>query len=183
MGPGPRRREREGLSKAHLTRGEPPALPTASLHGSMLSVERGLCNICALMFSRWLEPGEHEVDGLASQGFLQGILLSEVSEPRPTVATQRRIVMFRESPDAGRRTRVRGRSRDVCFDVPWSMVKGYWTGIMPFPPDLWRVGPEGEVVVFSLDPAVADGHDLVVLLTSRAWVDLAQSLEIPEVRD
>ncbi|MDP9403337.1 MAG: hypothetical protein M3P85_08370 [Actinomycetota bacterium] len=132
------------------------------------------------MFSRWLEAGEHELEGLGGDGYLQGILLSEVSQPRYTTATDRRLVML-EEPIRGRRGKLRTKS--VCFAVPWTMVKGYWTGVMPFPPDLWRVGHEGEVIVFSLDPAVADGQDLVVLLTTPAWVTTSQRMGIAPVRD
>lgn len=132
------------------------------------------------MFSRWLESGEHELDGLCGDGYLQGILLSEVSQPRFTMATDRRLVMLEEST-RGRRGRLR--TRGVVFEVPWTMVKGYWTGVMPFPPDLWRVGPEGEVIVFSLDPAAADGQDLVVVLTTPEWVATSQRMGISPVRD
>jgi len=88
--------------------------------------------------------------------------------------------MFEEAT-RGRRGKLR--SKGLCFEVPWRMVKGYWTGIMPFPPDLWRVGPEGEVIVFSLDPLVAEGQDLVVLLTTPDWVAASQRMGIPPVRD
>lgn len=132
------------------------------------------------VFSRWLAPGEHELEGLCGDGYLQGILLSEVSQPRFTMATDRRLVMLEEST-RGRRGKLR--TKGVCFEVPWTMVKGYWTGVMPFPPDLWRVGHEGEVIVFSLDPAVADGQDLVVVLTTPEWVTTSQRMGIPPVRD
>ncbi len=132
------------------------------------------------MFSRWLEAGEQELEGLCGDGYLQGILLSEVSQPRYTTATDRRLVML-EEPVKGRRGKLRPRT--VCFEVPWTKVRGYWTGVMPFPPDLWRVGHEGEVIVFSLDPVVADGQDLVVLLTTPAWVTTSQRMGIPPVRD
>lgn len=132
------------------------------------------------VFSRWLESGEHELTGLRGEGYLQGILLSEVSQPRYTMATNRRLVMFDETT-LGRRGQVR--SRGVCFEVPWTMVRGYWTGVMPFPPDLWRLGSEGEVIVFSLDPLVAEGQDLVVLYTTPDWVAASERLGIPLVRD
>ena len=132
------------------------------------------------MFSRWLEAGEHELDGLAGDGYLQGILLSEVSQPRYTMATDRRLMMLEEQ-GSGKRPKLR--PKNVCFEVPWTMVRGYWTGVMPFPPDLWRVGHEGEVIVFSLDPVVADGQDLVVLLTTPAWVTTSEQMGIPRVRD
>lgn len=132
------------------------------------------------VFSRWLEAGEHELDGLSGDGYLQGILLSEVSQPRFTMATDRRLVML-EEPAKAKRPKLR--TKNVCFEVPWTMVRGYWTGVMPFPPDLWRVGHEGEVIVFSLDPVVADGQDLVVLLTTPAWVATSEQMGIPKVRD
>lgn len=132
------------------------------------------------VFSRWLESGEHELAGLYGEGYLQGILLSEVSQPRYTMATDRRLVMFEEAA-RGRRGKLRG--KDVVFEVPWTMVKGYWTGVMPFPPDLWRVGHEGEVIVFSLDPLVAEGQDLVVLLTTPDWVTASERMGISLVRD
>ncbi|HUR17908.1 MAG TPA: hypothetical protein VMZ51_03100 [Acidimicrobiales bacterium] len=132
------------------------------------------------VFSRWMDAGEHELDGLAGDGYLQGILLSEVSQPRYTMATDRRLVML-EDQLRGKRPKLR--SRNIFFEVPWTMVKGYWTGVMPFPPDLWRVGHEGEVIVFSLDPALADGQDLVVLLTTPEWVSTSERFGIPQVRD
>ncbi|MDP9389191.1 MAG: hypothetical protein M3Q48_15055 [Actinomycetota bacterium] len=128
----------------------------------------------------WLAAGERELEGACGKGFLQGILLSEVSAPRYTTATERRIVMF-EDVVRGRRGRVRGKG--ITFEVPWSKVHSYWTGVMPFPPDMWREGPEGEVIVLTLDPAVADGRDIVVWPGSEAWVAASRAMGVPELKD
>lgn len=128
----------------------------------------------------WLAAGEYQLEGASGEGFLQGILLSEVSAPRYTTATQRRIVMFDE---AARDRRGRARVRDISLEVPWDRVCAYSTGVMPFPPDMWRQGPEGEVVIFTLDPLVADGRDIVVWPRSDAWTDAARAMGVPELRD
>ena len=132
------------------------------------------------MFGRWLAPGEHELEGAHGDGYLQGVLLSEVSLPSFTTATERRIVMLDEVRRGWPRKR---RAKVVRFEVPWSMVKGYWRGVLPLPPELWREGPEAEVIVFSLDPAAASGQDLVVLVKSGAWVEASNAMGVPEVRD
>lgn len=128
----------------------------------------------------WLADGEHELEGACGEGFLQGILLSEVSAPRYTTATQRRIVMFDEVTGDGRR---RARVRDISLEVPWDRVCAYSTGVMPFPPDMWRQGPEGEVVIFTLDPEVADGRDIVVWPRTDAWTAAARTMGVPELKD
>ena len=132
------------------------------------------------MFGRWLDRGEREIEGASGDGYLQGILLSETTKPCFTTATERRIVMLRDV-SRGRRGQIR--AGGISFEVPWTMVKGYWTGIMPFPPDLWREGPEGEVIVFTLDPVAAGGRDLVVRVTSPAWLEASKAMGLPEVRD
>ena len=128
----------------------------------------------------WLAAGEYELDGASGEGFLQGILLSEVSAPRYTTATQRRIVMFEEM---SRDRRGQARVREISLEVPWDKVCAYSTGVMPFPPDMWRQGPEGEVVIFTLDPVVADGRDIVVWPRTDAWTAAAQAMGVPELRD
>lgn len=128
----------------------------------------------------WLADGERELEGASGEGFLQGILLSEVSAPRYTTATERRIVMFDEvTRDRRGKVRVKG----ICLEVPWDRVCAYWTGVMPFPPDMWRTGPEGEVIVFTLDPAAADGHDIVVWPRSEGWMAAARAMGVPQLID
>ncbi|MGH9281921.1 MAG: hypothetical protein ACRD0S_03180 [Acidimicrobiales bacterium] len=128
----------------------------------------------------WLAAGERELEGCCGEGFLQGILLSEVSAPRYTAATDCRIVMFDEGVE-DRPTR--DRARTVALEVPWDRVCSYWTGVMPFPPDMWRQGPEGEVIIFTLDPSAADGRDLVVWPPAEEWTAAARSMGVPELID
>lgn len=129
---------------------------------------------------RWLAAGERELEGACGEGFLQGILLSEVSEPHYVSATERRIVMFEEmTRDRKGRVRVKG----ISLEVPWDKVCAYWTGVMPFPPDMWREGPEGEVIMFTLDPEAADGRDIVVWPRTEAWMAAVRAVGIPELKD
>jgi hypothetical protein len=128
----------------------------------------------------WLAAGEYELEGASGDGFLQGILLSELSEPRYTTATQRRIVMF-DQVTRDRRGRVK--VQNISLEVPWARVCAYSTAVMPFPPDMWRQGPEGEVVIFTLDPLVADGRDIVVWPRTDAWTAAARAMGIPELKD
>ena len=128
----------------------------------------------------WLAAGERELEGACGEGFLQGILLSEVSAPHYTAATDCRIVMFEEAPadpDA------RDRQGCISLEVPWKRVCSYWTGTMPFPPDMWRHGPEGEVIIFTLDPAAADGRDIVVCPPCEGWMAAAVAMGVPELKD
>jgi hypothetical protein len=128
----------------------------------------------------WLAAGERELEGACGEGFLQGILLSEVSAPRYTKATERRIVMFDEvTRDRKGRVRVKG----ISLEVPWAKVCAYWTGVMPFPPDMWREGPEGEVIMFTLDPRAAEGRDIVVWPRTDAWTAAARAMGVPELKD
>lgn len=129
---------------------------------------------------RWLAAGERELEGACGEGFLQGILLSEVSAPCYTVATERRIVMC---DDVARDRRGKVQVRSISLEVPWSRVCAYWVGVVPFPPDLWREGPEGKVVMFTLEPEVAGGRDIVVWPHSEAWTSAAQAMGIPELHD
>lgn len=129
---------------------------------------------------QWLATGERELDGACGQGFLQGILLSEVSAPSYTTATERRIVMCDEVT-CDRRGKVHVAS--ICFEVPWRRVCAYWLGVVPFPPDMWREGPEGEVIMFTLEPEAADGRDIVVWPPSEAWRTAARSMGVPELKD
>lgn len=128
----------------------------------------------------WLAAGERELDGAHGQGFLQGVLLSETSAPRYTTATERRIVML---DGVTRDERGRVQATGVGFEVPWSAVRGYWTGVMPFPPDLWRVGAEGEVIVLCLEQSVSAGRDVVVHERIPAWVAASRAMGIAPVRD
>ena len=129
---------------------------------------------------RWLAAGERELEGACGQGFLQGILLSEVSAPRYTTATERRIVMCDEVT-RDRRGKVSVSS--ISLQVPWSRVCAYWIGVVPFPPDMWREGPEGEVIIFTLEPEAADGRDIVVWPRTEAWTAAATAMGVPELRD
>lgn len=129
---------------------------------------------------RWLAAGEYELEGASGQGFLQGILLSEMSAPRYTVATERRIVMCDEvSRDAHGKVDV----SSICLEVPWRRVCAYWLGVVPFPPEMWRDGPDGEVIVFTLEPEVADGCDIVVWPRTDAWTAAATVMSIPRLHD
>jgi len=131
-------------------------------------------------YQRWLATGERELDGAQGEGFLQGLFLSDISAPCYTTATERRVLMLEGvSQDRRGRTRATG----VSFEVPWTAVRGFWTGIMPFPPDLWRAGPEGPVVVLSLDPEATGGKDLVVHSAIDAWVGACRAMNIGRVRD
>lgn len=129
---------------------------------------------------RWLAAGERELKGACGQGFLQGILLSEVSAPRYTTATERRIVMCDEVI-RDRRGNVTGAS--ISLQVPWTRVCAYWLGVVPFPPDMWREGHEGEVIVLSLEPEAADGRDIVVWPQTDAWMAALTAMGVPELND
>lgn len=131
------------------------------------------------MSEEWLEHGERHL-GVVGDGYLQGVLLSQVSASRVAVATERRIVMLEGAELAGDGWVRSGR---VCLGVPWAMVHGMWRGVMPFPPELWRQGPEGDVVVFALDPTAAAGRDLVICSNTDAWATAARSIGIAEIHD
>ncbi|MGH9150087.1 MAG: hypothetical protein ACRD0D_02815 [Acidimicrobiales bacterium] len=132
------------------------------------------------MFGRRVVGGERLIDGVTGDGYLQGILLGETTEPRFTAATDHRVVMLQSQAGVGRRG---VRPASVVFEVPWTSVQGWWAGIMPLPPDLWRVGPEAEVVVLALDPTAAAGKDLVVLMNTDAWVSASRARGIEHIRD
>lgn len=129
---------------------------------------------------KWLAAGERELEGACGDGFLQGVLLSDLSAPRYTIATERRIVMSEETT-RDRRGKVQVNS--IFLEVPWSRVCAYWLGVVPFPPDMWREGTEGEVIVFTLEPEVAEGCDLVVWPRSEAWTAAARAMGVPELDD
>jgi hypothetical protein len=131
------------------------------------------------MFGSWLAAGEREL-GVVGHGFLQGTLLGDVSASRLATATERRIVML-DGAKMGRNGRLK--AAGVYFDVAWSNVQGYWTGVLPFPPELWREGPEGEVVVFTLDPVTAGGQDLVICSNTEAWAAAGRAMGVPEIHD
>ena len=129
---------------------------------------------------QWLATGERELDGACGQGFLQGILLSEVSAPRYTIATERRIVMC---DDVTRDRRGNVEVASIALEIPWRRVCAYWLGVVPFPPDMWREGPEGEVIMFTLEPEAADGRDIVVWPRTAAWTSAARAMGVPELKD
>ncbi len=131
------------------------------------------------MSDPWLEHGEQDL-GVVGDGYLQGVLLSEVSASRLAAATARRIVLLDAVTLTGD-----GRVREgrVCFGVPWASVHGMWRGVMPFPPELWRQGPEGEVVVFTLAPEAAGGRDVVICSNTDEWVQVARSMGVTEIHD
>lgn len=124
---------------------------------------------------KWLEDGEREL-GVLGHAYLQGVDLAEVSESRPAAATERRVVVLDGGADGQRPS-------GIFFQVPWTCVVGYWVGTMPFPPELWREGPDGEVVVLVLDPEVTGGQDVVIRSDLDAWVGAIRSVGIPEIRD
>lgn len=124
-----------------------------------------------------LGGGEREL-GVVGEAFLQGVVLAEVSPSKQAVATQRRIVMLDGS---GPGASTAGSS--IFFQVPWSCVHGYWTGVLPFPPELWREGPEGEVVVLVLDPGAAEGKDLVIRSNLDCWISASRDAGVQEIVD
>lgn len=131
------------------------------------------------MTGSWLGEGEHEL-GIDGEAFLQGVVLAEVSGSKHTVATQRRVVMLDDvAGGAGRGASGNG----IFFEVGWESVRGYWTGVLGFPAELWREGPEGEVTVLMLDPEVAEGQDLVIRSNLGSWVTAIRGLAIPEIVD
>lgn len=132
------------------------------------------------MLGGWRERGEKELGGASGQGYLQGVDVSDVSPARLTVATQRRVVMLDEARQGWRALAV---PRRVCFEVEWSRVLGYWTGVMSLPPELWRSGSEAEVTVLTLDPAAAAGRDLVIVAATGAWVTASRAMGVVAVPD
>jgi hypothetical protein len=62
-------------------------------------------------------------------------------------------------------------------------VVGYWTGVLPLPPELWREGPRREVVVLMLDPEVAAGQDLVIRSNLDSWIAAIGDAGVPHVVD
>lgn len=126
-----------------------------------------------------LSGGEREL-GVVGDAYLQGVVLAEVSPSKHAVATERRIVML-EGGGCGPGTS--SGLASIFFQVPWRSVHGYWTGVLPFPPELWREGPEGEVVVLLLDPGSAGGKDLVIRSNRDSWVAASRDAGIPEIVD
>jgi hypothetical protein len=113
---------------------------------------------------------------VTGEAFLQGVLLAEVTPSKPAVATQLRILMLDGAASASGEA-------SVFFQVPWSSVHGYWTGVLPFPPELWREGPEGEVVVLVLDPDAGEGKDLVIRSNLEGWISASQDAGVGEIVD
>ncbi len=133
----------------------------------------------SLIPRHWLHGDEHEL-GVVGEGYLQGLMPTEMSDPVVTAATERRVVMLGGLSDLEGRA---GRANAIVFEVPWTSVYGYWRGLMPLPPDRWREGPEGQVVVLVLDPEVAEGHDVVIRSNLGAWVEACRTIGIPEILD
>lgn len=127
----------------------------------------------------WLDDGEREL-GVVGLAYLQGVDLAEVSESRRAAATERRVLILEGSADghAGKPS-----TTGIFFEVPWTCVRGYWVGVMPFPPELWREGPEGEVLVLVLDPEACGGKDVVIRSDLEAWIGAVRTVGIPEIRD
>lgn len=129
---------------------------------------------------KWLEGDEREL-GLVGEGYLQGLIPSEMSDSMPTTATERRVVMLGEPAEAAARA---SRPRNgIYFQVPWACVCGYWQGLMPLPPERWREGPEAAVVVLVLEPEAAGGKDVVLRSNLASWVDACRAIGIPEIVD
>ena len=128
---------------------------------------------------RWLEGDERDL-GLVGEGYLQGLIPSEMSDSMPTTATERRVVML-DGP--GEPTPRAARARNIFFQVPWASVHGYWQGMMPLPPERWRDGPEAAVVVLVLDPEAAGGQDVVLRSNVASWVDACRTIGISEIVD
>lgn len=133
----------------------------------------------SLIPRQWLEVDEREL-GVVGEGYLQGLMPTEMSEPVVTAATERRVVMLGGLGDLEGRS---GRANAIVFQVPWASVYGYWQGLMPLPADRWREGPEAQVVVLVLDPEAADGHDVVLRSNLGAWVEACGTVGVPEILD
>ncbi|CAN5856429.1 hypothetical protein BH23ACT1_BH23ACT1_00230 [soil metagenome] len=129
---------------------------------------------------RWLDGDEREL-GLVGEGYLQGLIPSEMSDSMPTTATERRVVML--GGPAEPPARACGRARNIFFQVPWASVYGYWQGMMPLPPERWRDGPEAAVVVLVLDPQAAGGQDVVLRSNLASWVEACRTFGISEIVD
>jgi len=128
---------------------------------------------------RWLDGEEREL-GLVGEGYLQGLIPSEMSDSMPTTATERRVVMLGGPAEPLARA---GRARNIFFQVPWASVYGYWQGMMPLPPERWRDGPEAAVVVLVLDPQAAGGQDVVLRSNLASWVEACRTIGISEIID
>jgi ABC-type uncharacterized transport system YnjBCD ATPase subunit len=120
----------------------------------------------------WLEDGERDL-GLDGEAFLQGMVAADASGSKHVVASERRVVMIDGAHEAG----------GILFQVPWTSVWGYWLGVLGFPPELWREGPEGDVAVLMLDPEASDGQDVVIRSNVASWVTAIRALGIPEIID
>lgn len=132
---------------------------------------------------QWLGAGEHQLEGAQGDGFLQGLLLSEITAPGFVTATERRVVLLDGVSVPGRATPAGRPEPSLCFEASWSAVRGYWTGVVPFPPEWWRFGPEGRVILLSVDPDVGGGRDLVVHAGLAAWLAACRSMGVRPVRD
>ncbi|MDP9019682.1 MAG: hypothetical protein M3N25_02580 [Actinomycetota bacterium] len=128
---------------------------------------------------KFLGGGEREL-GVVGEAVLQGVVLAEVSPSKHAVATERRIVMLE---DGSHEPAASAEAASIFFQVPWTSVYGYWTGVLPFPPELWREGPEGRVVVLVLDPGAAGGKDLVIRSNLESWVSASRNAGVPEIVD
>lgn len=133
----------------------------------------------SLIPRKWLDGDEREL-GVVGEGYLQGMVPTEMSDSVPTTATERRVVMLGGLDDHEGRA---GRANAIVFQVPWASVHGYWQGVMPLPPERWRDGPEGRVVVLVLNPEAAGGQDVVLRSNLVSWVEACRTVGIPEILD
>ncbi len=133
----------------------------------------------SLIPRKWLDGDEREL-GVVGEGYLQGMVPTEMSDSVPTTATERRVVMLGGLDDHEGRE---GRANAIVFQVPWASVHGYWQGVMPLPPERWRDGPEGRVVVLVLNPEAAGGQDVVLRSNLVSWVEACRTVGIPEILD
>lgn len=125
--------------------------------------------------ANWLHDGERDL-GLVGDGYLQGIVLGESTASVCTAATEQRVLMFDRAEAAS------GEAEPV-FQVRWTSVVGYWTGVLPLPAELWREGPRREVVVLMLDPDAADGQDVVIRSNLESWISAIREAGVPQVVD
>lgn len=133
----------------------------------------------SLIPRKWLDADERELD-VAGEGYLQGLVPTEMSDSVPTTATERRVVMLGGLADHEGRN---ARANAIVFQVPWASVHGYWQGVMPLPPERWRDGPEGQVIVLVLNPEAAGGQDVVLRSNLDSWVAACRAIGIPEILD
>ena len=133
----------------------------------------------SLIPRKWLDADERDL-GVVGEGYLQGMVPTEMSDAVPTAATERRVVMLGGLAEPEGRG---GRANAIVFQVPWASVHGYWQGVMPLPPERWRDGPEAPVIVLVLNPEAAGGQDVVLRTNLDSWVEACRTIGIPEILD